>query len=332
MTRIRASVVGVLAAALVAVVLPGCGGGGYTLTATFADAGDLQQRASVQIADVKVGTISGVTLTEDYRAKVEMSVNDGVQVPKQSEAVLRTTSLLGEKFIELRPTGPPEAAARGPFFADGDDLGTGVEAPELEFIADQAVIALGSVVAKDISTLVNASAVAFGGRGDELKSIITDLGTISSTLAGRTNEIGRIIDGIDKATQVLADNRDDFVTLLDNLAQTTQILVDNRQLALDALSRLNEYSVTQSDLIRRYRADIDKQLRQVDAILDVVVQSQAEVVNLVDWLEKFVEGIQKVVPGDFTQVYAWLQPALFDCRSPGNVVGPCPPGMVPPPK
>src|SRR4030088_714892 len=87
-------------------------GGGMKLTAFFADSGDLQSRGSVQMADVRIGSISRITLTPDFRSKGEMSVIRGVRIPKDIQAVLAETSLLGERFVNLVASGSP---TQGPF-------------------------------------------------------------------------------------------------------------------------------------------------------------------------------------------------------------------------
>ena len=48
------------------------------LTAVFTDVGDLVAGHSVQVADVRVGSITGIELTDDYQAKVTMRIKDGL--------------------------------------------------------------------------------------------------------------------------------------------------------------------------------------------------------------------------------------------------------------
>jgi len=319
----------ILAGLVVTGLLTACTGDTVVVKATFADTGDLQTRGSVQVADVRVGRITNIRLTQDFLSEVTMRLDPSARVPRDSQPVLRTSSLLGERFIELRPRGEDPTA--GPALVDGDHLGTGDEAPELEFIAQEAVTVLGGVVSTDLATLVQTGAEGFAGRGADLRTLITDLATISRTLAERTTDIGRIIDGLDTATQTLASGRGELSTLLDNLATTTQILSDNRQKAIDTLTALTQVSQTGDDLIRRYRTDVDRQLRQVDAVLGEVAESQAEVARLLDFLAKFMHGTPMTIPRDFVQIYQWVMPSLFDCRSPGNVAGPCPAGMRPSP-
>lgn len=295
--------------------LPGRVEGPVELTAVFDDVGDLVAGHSVQVADVRVGSITGIELTDDYRAKVTMRIKDGLDLPSNSEAVLRTTSLLGEKFIELRPqrdaSGKP-VAAKGTL-RDGDQVARTTQAPELEFVAEQAVNVLGGVVSNDLSTLIETGSVGFGGRAEELGSLIDNLSVVSSTLADQTGNIVRIIDGLDKATATLAAGSGQVDQLLANLADTTQVLADNRELTLQTLRDLTRLAKDQNEMVfQPFRDDLERQIRQLDSILQVVAGQREEVGVLVDWLAEFTRKIPLGVPDDFAQVYGWLQPAFLD--------------------
>ena len=303
-------------------LLAACGRERTTITATFADVGDLVPRHSVQVADVRVGSISSIRLTEDFRAEVTMALEADVRIPKQSQALLRTTSLLGEKFVELRPLGDP---ATGPFLEDGDVIKQTAEAPELEFVAQQAVDVLGSVVATDVATIVETGAEAFDGRGDDLHALLVDLATILRTFASRTEEIARIIDGLDQTTATLAAGSTELEALFTNLADTTRVLADNRDRAIRALDSLSRLARVQHDILGRYRGDIERQIDQVDAIVAIAAGQTAEIALLIDWLNRFVAGLPPVVPGDFTQIYGWFIPEGEDTR-PEGPAGDNPPG------
>jgi phospholipid/cholesterol/gamma-HCH transport system substrate-binding protein len=321
---VRRALAVLLAAAALSATLSACAGGAYQVTATFDDVGDLQTRGGVQVADVRVGQIAHITLTNGFKAKVTLSLHNGVRVPKDSQALVRTTSLLGEKFIELRPKGDP---TKGPFLANGDQVADTAQAPELEFVAEQAVTVLGAVTAGDVASLIDTGAAGFGGRGPELKSLISDLADISSTLAQRTKTIQSLIDGLDRTSATLAAGSGDIGTLLDNLAQTTTILADNRQRAIAALDKLDALAQSQNAVLDKYRANIDQQIKQVSAIVAVVAQNTGEVSSLVDWLDRFFTNVPKAIPGDFTQVYMWAIPCGQDPRQQGN----CPPPAAPVP-
>lgn len=302
----------VLSASLAACSLPGQVGGPVELTATFDDVGDLVSGHSVQVADVRVGSITGIELTDGFRAKVTMRIKDDLELPVDSVAVLRTTSLLGEKFVELRPPGEeedvePAEDCDGDVLTDGCRIGATQQAPELEFVAEEAVQVLGGVVTNDLATLVETGAVGFGGRAAELGGLIDSISVVSSTMADQSENIVTIIDGLDQATATLAEGAADLDALLVNLARTTEVLADNRDLTLQTLEDLTRLARAQNEIVfQPFRDDIERQLGQLDAILATVVGQRDEVGVLVDWLARFVDATPKGIPEDFAQVYGWF--------------------------
>lgn len=300
---------------IVGTLLTACGGGTYSVTATFDDVGDLQKSGAVQVADVRVGRIASIKLTPEFHAKVTMAISRSVHIPKDSKALVRTTSLLGEKFVELRPNGPP---TQPPFLNNGDVVLRTEEAPELEFVADSAIELLGAVNSSDLATIIETGAQAFAGRGPQLNRLISDLNTISGTLASRTQQLTTIIDNLDRGTQTLAGGATDIQALLTNLSTTSQVLVDNRQQAVDAIRQLSRLAAVQNDVLDKYRLDIDKQIKQVDAILTVAATQTQQLGTVVDFLNQFVYALPKAIPLEFTQVYMWAIPCQQDSRSSGN--------------
>ncbi len=301
-----------LSAALLAGLLAGCARGGTTVTVTFDDSGDLQPRGSVQVADVRIGRIKSIHLTKDFKAKVTLIINNGRDVPRNSIAVLRTTSLLGEKFVELRPVGKPGV---GPFFRNGDVITHVQQAPELEFVAEQAVAVLGQVTAGDVATLIDTGGTAFAGRKDDLRTLITSLDTYSAALASRAQNIGKIVDHLDNATATLAGDIESIRGVLGDLATTTRVLAENRDRTVTVLRNLARIAATQNEVFDKYRADIEKQIHQVDDIVKIVAGQTTELSTLIDWLDRFVTVLPEIIPNDFTQVFGWVVPAALDPRA-----------------
>ena len=306
-TLLRAAAVVVVSLLASACTLPGTIRGSREVSAVFDDVGDLVVGHSVQVADVRIGSVVGIELTDDYQAEITMSIKDGVFVPVESRALLRTTSLLGEKFIELRPLDEDDPTA-GTDLADGDVIAETATAPELEFVTEQAVEILGAVVSTDVATLVETGAVGFGGRAAELTSLVEDLSTVSGTLADQTDELVRIIDALDGATSTLAASSGDLDELLGNLAETATVLADNRDVAIDAIRELTRLARVQNEnVFEPYLAEVDTQIKQVDAILAEVGRNQAQVAELLQWVSRFADQLPKAVANDFAQVFLLLE-------------------------
>ena len=78
---------------------------GYTLTADFASITGLRTGASVEIAGVPVGKVTSISLTERFYAKVAIQLNKGVSISDDSTASIKTSGLIGDKYIRLSPGG-----------------------------------------------------------------------------------------------------------------------------------------------------------------------------------------------------------------------------------
>ncbi len=83
-----------------------------------------------------------------------------------------------------------------------------------------------------------------------------------------------------------------------NLARTTDVLADNRELTLQTLRDLTRLAEAQNDIVfQPFRAQIDQQIRQLDAILAIVAEQREEVGVLVDWLAEFTRKAPEGHPG-----------------------------------
>ena len=90
----------------------------YTLYANFNDAGGLAPRARVSMAGVTIGSIRDITLDrETFQARVVVDIDVSVDnIPADSAAVIRTSGLLGEQYIDVSVGGDMESLSDGDTF------------------------------------------------------------------------------------------------------------------------------------------------------------------------------------------------------------------------
>ncbi|MGM0569676.1 outer membrane lipid asymmetry maintenance protein MlaD [Marinobacter sp.] len=90
----------------------------YTVHAYFNDAGGLGPRGRVSMAGVQVGQIREVTLDQDtFQARVVMDISAAIDsIPADSSAIIRTSGLLGEQYIDISPGAEMESLADGDTF------------------------------------------------------------------------------------------------------------------------------------------------------------------------------------------------------------------------
>lgn len=90
----------------------------YTISARFANVGDLRDRAPVKIGGVTVGTVQKVELDPvTFDAVVFMSIATRFnEIPTDTSASILTSGVLGDRYVGLEPGGAPDV------LTDGDEL------------------------------------------------------------------------------------------------------------------------------------------------------------------------------------------------------------------
>ncbi len=78
----------------------------YDITASFTSISGLKEGATLELAGVVVGKVTKIELNEEeFEATVYMDINKTVQLSDDSIASIRTSGIIGDKFIKLTPGG-----------------------------------------------------------------------------------------------------------------------------------------------------------------------------------------------------------------------------------
>ncbi len=91
---------------------------GYDLKARFTDVGGLRVGSPVMIAGVTVGKVRGIVLDARWGAVVDLRLDGDVRIPTDSIASVRTSGLIGDKFVALSPGADDQTIAPGGLIAE----------------------------------------------------------------------------------------------------------------------------------------------------------------------------------------------------------------------
>lgn len=83
------------------------GGNYYRVAAQFDSVSGLKQGARIEVAGVEVGAVERIRLDKESgdRAEILLKIKDGVQLSDDVIASVRTSGIIGDKFIMLKPGG-----------------------------------------------------------------------------------------------------------------------------------------------------------------------------------------------------------------------------------
>lgn len=125
---------------------------GYVLSTRFEFAGGVKKHAPVCLSGVEVGEVKDIRITygEKTFIEVDLWLEEGVQVRKDSKATIATLGLMGEKYVEIRSGASSETAAPGESIA-------GVDPVRFEDLLEMGTSVAGDIsqMAKDISRVAN---------------------------------------------------------------------------------------------------------------------------------------------------------------------------------
>ena len=81
------------------------GDNNYPIYARFQSVTGLKQGSRVEIAGVKIGTIDSISLDKDKKAIVKMKIEKGLVLSDDVIASVKTSGIIGDKFIKISPGG-----------------------------------------------------------------------------------------------------------------------------------------------------------------------------------------------------------------------------------
>ncbi|OLT11996.1 virulence factor Mce [Actinomadura sp. CNU-125] len=302
--------------------------GDMRLTAKFDDVQSLVVGHSVQISDIRVGTVVGIELS-GHQAEVTMSLKDEVRVPVGTTAAIAKTSLLGENYVKLQPPGELSA---GPYLASGAAIGKTSVQPDLEQISARLGPLLAALGGQEISTISRESAAALGGRGERLNTLIKRAAEVSDSYAAASTELGRAMDDLAELGHSLRAGSETIDDLPGNIQLATERLQNDRaqvKKAVQELTKLGE-SVN-ANVQSRHAARLAALLKRADGLLAAAVRGGEDLKALANAVVKFLNGPSVSHSGQ-ALLFLWLkgflpQPgttARTEQRQPWNLMGPRP--------
>jgi phospholipid/cholesterol/gamma-HCH transport system substrate-binding protein len=280
----------------------------YAVTAQFGDVLDLVPQASVKVNDVAVGRVVKIDLTPDNRmVLVSMVVNGSVSLPANAGAELRQSSLLGEKYVQLRS--PVDEQPQGTL-VDGATvpLSRTNRNPEVEEVLGALSMLLNGGGLAQLHSIVGELNKAFTGNETEIRSLLSNVDNLAKVLDGQRDNIVRAIDGINKLAGTLKDQTGNLTNALDNLSPGLKVLESQRGQLVDMLQALTALSGTAVDVVNRSRNDLVADLKLLEPTLRKLVETGDSLPVALEYLVTYPYPSYAVnaVRGDYFNVDAKL--------------------------
>lgn len=285
-------------------------GSGSTYSAQFAESAGLAPGNQVQVAGVKVGEVTSVSLAGN-KIVAEFTV-DKARVGDRSTASIEIKTLLGEKFIALKPAG------------------AGVQDPDTPIPLSR------TRVPYDIPDAINELTRVSGQL--DTKQLADSFRVMSETFHGTPQHMGPALEGLSKLSQSIASRDDQLQTLLHNTANVSKIVADrNTQVAQlvqqgnlllaelqsrkDAISGLLAGTQRVSDQLHGLVLDNQQQLRpaleHLNQVTAMLQRNQDNIGKSINGLSTYIRVFNNVIGSG-----RWFDGYLCGLLPPQNNSGP----------
>ena len=189
---------------------------GYRFEVAFREAGQLAQEADVRISGVSVGKVKAIDTdqrTGASDATIELQ-SQYAPIPKDTKAILRQKTLLGETYVELSP-----GSRRSGTVPENGRLPAGQVAPTVEL--DEIFRAFDEKTRRAFGVWMQQLALATQGRGRDISDALGNL----APFAEDTTTLLKILNAQDANVQsVVRDTGEVFDALSDRDGQLRSLI------------------------------------------------------------------------------------------------------------
>jgi len=307
---------------------------GYRFSTSFGEATQLAAEADVRISGVPVGKVKSISSTPQGRTRTVIELDRKyAPIPRDTRAILRQKTLLGETYVELTP-----GHRSSGMLPEGGSLPAGQVSDTVEF--DEVLRTFDQPTREAFQTWLQAQAQGLKGQGKNLNDALgnlapfaTDTTTLLKLLNAQSDDVRQIVSGTGTVFDALSARDDQLAQLIanaDSVFSTTGRQNADLQAIFKALPTFERESTTTVKRLTKFAQDTDPlvtQLRPFARELSPTLQQLQglapdlnaffrDLDPLIDASEKGLPAVQSFVDqlapflGEFDAPLAQLNPIL----------------------
>jgi phospholipid/cholesterol/gamma-HCH transport system substrate-binding protein len=229
--------------------------------AVFSDVTGLNVGDDVDIAGVRVGDVTSISVYDRSLALVGFAVQQGRPLPASATATIKYLNLVGQRYIELgQGTGPV-----GRTLAPGATIPMARTTPALDltelFNGFQPLFQ--ALSPGDVNQLSSEIIQIFQGESPNITQLVATVGSLTSTLATRDRVIGAVIANLNSVLHTVSRHSGQLAGLVNTLQQLVSGLAADRVPIGNAISAIGSLSNATAGLLQVTRAPLRTDISQL---------------------------------------------------------------------
>jgi virulence factor Mce-like protein len=228
---------------------------GYRVHIAIPEATQLANQSDVRISGVSVGKVVALGTAPRNRKAVTIELQHRfAPIPRDTKAILRVKSLLGETYVELTP-----GDRRGPAVPDGGSLADTAVAPTVEL--DEILATFDAPTRKAFQAWMQSQAAAVQGRGADINAFFGDLPGFTAKL----DDLFATLDAQKAATsKAIATTGEVFSAISEREGQLRALVTDADRLFATTATR-NQDLARIFQKLPRFERESSRTLPQLSA-------------------------------------------------------------------
>jgi phospholipid/cholesterol/gamma-HCH transport system substrate-binding protein len=276
----------------------------------------------VDIAGVRVGDVTSISVYERNLALVGFAVQQGRTLPASATATIKYLNLVGQRYMELgQGTGPV-----GRSLPPGGTIPVARTTPALDltelFNGFQPLFS--ALSPGDVNQLSSEIIQIFQGQSPNITTLVASVGSLTSTLAARDQIIGELIDNLDSVLHTVSKRSGELAGLINTLQELVSGLAADRQPIGEAISGIASLTNATAGLLQVARAPLHADIVQLGRLATNLDNNSATVNSFLQTLPVKMNEIARLA-----SYGSWLNFFMCDALVSGvtQKFGPTPTGV-----
>ncbi len=232
--------------------------------AVFTDVTGLTVGNDVDIAGVRVGDVTSISVYHRNLALVGFAVQAGRQLPASVTATIRYLNLVGQRYIELgQGTGPP-----GRLLPPGGTIPLSQTTPALNltvlFNGFQPLFAALSPT--DVNELASEIIQVFQGESPDLDALVLTIGSLTTALATKDQVIDDVIGNLNSVLTTITSRGNALAGLITTLQELVSGLAADRQSIGSAIGAISSLNSATAGLLQVGRAPLSQDISELGVL------------------------------------------------------------------
>jgi phospholipid/cholesterol/gamma-HCH transport system substrate-binding protein len=290
--------------------------------AVFTDVTGLSVGDDVDIAGVRVGDVTSISVYKRNLALVGFSIQQGRTLPASATATIKWLNLVGQRYMELGQGTGPVGRALPP----GSTIPVARTTPPVNltelFNGFQPLFQ--ALTPGDVNQLASEIIQIFQGETPNITELVATVGSLTSTLATRDQVIGEVITNLNSVLHTVSKRSGELAGLVNTLQQLVSGLAADRQPIGSAISAIGSLTNATAGLLQVARAPLRTDITQLGRLATNLDNNSGVVNSFLRTLPVKMEEI-----GKLASYGGWLNFFLCDAVVSGvkEQFGPNPTGV-----